>query len=92
MVAFGKKWKKSSHLSKGEGNDKILVLHNDNINSFDYVINSLCEVCGHDDIQAEQCAFLTHFKGQCDIKKGTVDELVPLKSKLINKNLSVSID
>ncbi len=91
MVAFGKQWK-SGHLSKGDGNHKMLVLHNDNVNSFDYVIDSLCDICDHDDIQAEQCAFLTHFKGQCQIKTGEINELIPLKDKLLSKNLTVSID
>ncbi|MGQ1783497.1 MULTISPECIES: ATP-dependent Clp protease adaptor ClpS [unclassified Saccharicrinis] len=90
MVAFGKKWKKDG-LSKSNGKQKMLVLHNDSVNSFDYVIETLCEVCDHDDIQAEQCAFLTHFKGQCEIKVGVVDELIPLKDRLLNKNLTVSI-
>jgi ATP-dependent Clp protease adaptor protein ClpS len=44
------------------------MLINDDINSFDHVIKSLVEVCGHDNIQAEQCAVLTHIKGGCVIK------------------------
>ncbi len=90
MVAFGKEWE-SGHLSKGDSKSKMLLLHNDNINSFDYVINSLCEVCDHDDVQAEQCAFITHFTGKCQIKIGTVEELLPLKNRLLTKNLSVTI-
>ena len=90
MEAFGKHWE-SGHLRKGDRKHKTLMLYNDNINSFEHVIDSLCEVCDHDDIQAEQCAFLTHFKGSCEIKVGSVDELVPLKDRLLNKNLTVSI-
>lgn len=51
-----------------EENERSLMLINDDINSFDHVINSLVEVCGHDKIQAEQCAVLTHIKGGCIIK------------------------
>ncbi|GAF04587.1 ATP-dependent Clp protease adaptor ClpS [Saccharicrinis fermentans] len=90
MVAFSKKWKKDE-LDKSTGKQKMLILHNDSVNSFDYVIKTLCEVCDHDTIQAEQCAFLTHFKGQCEIAVGEVADLVPLKNKLLNKNLIVSI-
>jgi ATP-dependent Clp protease adaptor protein ClpS. len=40
-----------------------LILYNDDINTFDHVIKSLVEVCGHDSVQAEQCAMIVHFKG-----------------------------
>jgi ATP-dependent Clp protease adaptor protein ClpS len=51
-----------------EDNERTLMLINDDINSFDHVIKSLVDVCGHDKIQAEQCAVLTHIKGGCIIK------------------------
>ncbi len=68
-----------------------LVLHNDNVNTFDYVIDSLVEVCRHDNHQAEQCAFITHFKGRCEIKTGPFDELNSMKIQLDNKGLTASI-
>ena len=61
-----------------------LVLYNDDINTFDYVIKSLVEVCGHDPGQAEQCAMITHFKGQCQIMHGSINLL-----QAINKTLGV---
>jgi ATP-dependent Clp protease adaptor protein ClpS len=61
-----------------------LVLYNDEINTFDYVIKSLVEVCGHDPCQAEQCAMITHFKGQCQIMHGSKNLL-----QAINKTLGV---
>ena len=69
-----------------------LTLHNDDIHSFDYVIDSLIEVCQHDSEQAEQCAFITHYKGKCDVKKGTVRKLKFMKNKLISRGLSATID
>ena len=69
-----------------------LVLHNDDINTFDYVIDSLIEVCGHEPEQAAQCAMITHLKGKCDVKKGSFDYLRPMKQELINRNLSVTIN
>lgn len=91
MVSFGKKkeWEDSWG---SEDEFKWLILHNDNINTFDYVIETLCEVCHHDEIQAEQCALITHYKGKCDIKKGSIDELLPIRDTLIQKELSVTID
>ena len=69
-----------------------LVLHNDDVHTFDYVITSLIDICQHDINQAEQCAFIVHFKGKCDVKNGAYDELHPMKDKLSSKGLSVTID
>jgi ATP-dependent Clp protease adaptor protein ClpS len=59
---------KPENNSRREEHEKSLMLINDDINSFDHVINSLVEVCGHDKIQAEQCAVITHIKGGCIVK------------------------
>ena len=91
MVSFGKKKEKEDTFGR-QGELRWLMLHNDNVNTFDYVIETLCEVCHHDEIQAEQCAMITHYKGKCDIKKGSIDDLIPLKDSLIEKELSVTID
>ncbi|MDD3740398.1 MAG: ATP-dependent Clp protease adaptor ClpS [Bacteroidales bacterium] len=77
--------------SDSQTKNRLLVLYNDDINSFDYVINCLVEVCNHDIIQAEQCAFITHYNGKCDIKKGDYKSLKPLKENLVNKGLRVTI-
>ncbi len=69
-----------------------LILHNDEVNTFDFVIDCLMEICKHDSNQAEQCATITHYKGKCDVKKGEYDELTPMKDRLDSKGLSTSID
>jgi ATP-dependent Clp protease adaptor protein ClpS len=74
------------------GSNNFLTLHNDDIHSFDYVIESLIEICEHDFFQAEQCAFIVHYKGKCDIKKGEFTALHPLKQKLVSKGLTVTIE
>ncbi len=86
--------KKSKKTSKrtGKENNRFLILHNDDYNSFDHVIRSLIEVCDHDAVQAEQCAYITHFNGKCDVKKGSYNLLKPLKDLLIQKELNVTID
>ncbi len=76
----------------GINKDRHLMLYNDNTNTFEYVISCLIEVCDHDIIQAEQCAFITHHKGKCDIKKGDYKSLKPMRSTLIDKGLKVTID
>ncbi len=91
MNSFDKRWK-SNFLSNRDEKNNSLVLHNDEINSFDYVIESLCEICDHEIIQAEQCAFITHFTGKCQIKRGSLDELQPLRESLSGRKLHVTID
>lgn len=69
-----------------------LVLHNDNFNTFDFVIDALIDVCNHEENQAHQCAVITHHKGKCEIKNGLYSDLKIIKEKLTNIGLSVTID
>jgi ATP-dependent Clp protease adaptor protein ClpS len=68
-----------------------LILFNDDVNSFDHVIHSLIEVCGHNEDQAEQCAIITHYKGRCNIMNGSTSELMPIKNMLNHRGLSAEI-
>ena len=79
-------------LNSGNNSDNFLTLHNDDVNSFEYVIDSLIEVCNHDIVQAEQCAYLTHYKGQCDVKRGNAQVLKPMREQLIVKGLTATIN
>jgi ATP-dependent Clp protease adaptor protein ClpS len=65
-----------------------LILFNDDVNSFEFVIESLVEVCDHDLVQAEQCAMIAHFKGKCGIKSGTLSELTPMNNELNSRGIS----
>ena len=69
-----------------------LVLYNDEHNTFDHVIEMLIAVCGHDALQAEQCALLVHFKGKCTVLSGTYDELEPKCTKLLDADLTADIE
>lgn len=71
---------------------KFLILHNDDVHTFEYVIENLVKICELDEIQAEQCTYLIHYKGKCDVKKGTLSYLKPFKQALIDKGLEVTID
>lgn len=71
---------------------RFLILHNDEVNSFDYVIETLIKVCKMDSVQAEQCTYLVHYKGKCDVKKGSFDLLKPFKEALVDKGLEATID
>jgi ATP-dependent Clp protease adaptor protein ClpS len=69
-----------------------LLLFNDDVNTFDFVIESLVDVCDHDQISAEQCALVTHYKGKCAVKSGDLNELEPMGKELSNRGLTVSIN
>jgi ATP-dependent Clp protease adaptor protein ClpS len=78
--------------SIGYGIPGHLVLHNDNVNTFEFVVETLVEVCNHNHEQAEQCAVITHYKGKCDIKNGSLTNLQPIKNELILRGLTATID
>jgi ATP-dependent Clp protease adaptor protein ClpS len=71
--------------------EKTLILYNDDVNTLDYVIDSLVEVCDHDVVQAEQCAYLVHYTGKCEVKNGTFEQLQPMRTELSRRGLSVAI-
>jgi len=68
-----------------------IILHNDDVNTFDFVIESLVNVCEHTLEQAEQCTILVHYKGKCAVKTGEYKDLEPRCSKLLQLGLSAEI-
>ena len=68
-----------------------IILHNDDVNTFDFVMDSLVSVCDHTLEQAEQCTILVHYKGKCAVKTGEYKELEPKCSKLLQLGLSAEI-
>jgi ATP-dependent Clp protease adaptor protein ClpS len=76
---------------KEEG-DKALLLYNDDVNTFEFVTESLIKVCKHDAIQAEQCTYLVHFTGKCVVKNGTYKKLKPICEALLERGLSATIE
>ncbi len=68
-----------------------IVLHNDDVNTFDFVIDALIAVCEHTAEQAEQCTILVHYKGKCAVKTGEYKDLKPRCSKLLELGLSAEI-
>ena len=68
-----------------------IILFNDDVNTFDWVIHSLVEVCEHAPEQAEQCAYIIHHRGKCDVKDGSYEELEPMCTALLERGLSAEI-
>jgi len=69
-----------------------IVLGNDSYNTFDWVITCLMKICGHEYEQANQCAHIVHFKGECDVKYGDFEKLSVMKEKLQNAGLAVTLE
>lgn len=71
---------------------KSIVVYNDEHNTFEHVITCFVQYCGHDAIQAEQCAMIIHNNGKCSIKNGTFEKLCPIKEALCENGLSAKIE
>jgi ATP-dependent Clp protease adaptor protein ClpS len=70
----------------------ILILHNDDYNSFEWVIECLIKICKHEPNQASQCAHIVHFTGKCDVKRGDHDTIMGMYNKLKSCGLSVTME
>ena len=69
-----------------------LIVHNDDFNTFDWVIQCFMEVCEHTQEQSEQLSILVHFKGKATVKTGSMSILKPMKDALIERGLSAVIE
>lgn len=69
-----------------------LVVWNDEVNTFEWVIQTLVEVCGHSEEQAEQCAFLIHFKGKYSVKNGSYDDLKPQCDAITERGIGATVE
>lgn len=68
-----------------------LVVFNDDVNTFDHVINTLKKVCRHTQEQAEQCTMLIHYKGKCTVKHGNFDFLKPMRDGICEAGIDARI-
>lgn len=85
---------KTSYANEAEEqllDQKSLILYNDDHNTFDFVIETLIDVCEHDTMQAENCALIAHYKGKCSIMNGSDKELTPYYNEMTNRKLIVEI-
>jgi ATP-dependent Clp protease adaptor protein ClpS len=70
---------------------KKLIIYNDDVNTFDWVIDTLIEVCRHTSEQAEQCTLIIHYKGKCSVKEGEFEELVGMRNEICRRGISAEI-
>lgn len=68
-----------------------IIVYNDDVNTFDHVIDTLIYACDHTPEQAEQCSIIVHYKGKCTVKTGSYKDLEPRCSMLLEAGLSAEI-
>jgi len=68
-----------------------LIVFNDEVNTFDHVIQTLIKVCKHSPEQAEQCTWIIHYKGKCTVKVGAFDELAPMRNAICQRGISAEV-
>jgi ATP-dependent Clp protease adaptor protein ClpS len=86
------KEKVSSEIEEILSQPYILILHNDDYNTFDHVIECLMRICGHEFEQASQCAHMVHFVGKCDVKRGDHETITKMYNKLKSNGLTVTME
>ena len=90
-MSVKEKTKKESSSSTENSEIHEIILYNDDINTFDHVIDCLISICDHTYVQAEQCSILVHYKGKCTVKTGPYNDLEPRCRKLLQAGLSAEI-
>ena len=90
-MSVKEKTKKESSRSAENSEIHEIILYNDDINTFDHVIECLISICDHTPLQAEQCTLIVHYKGKCSVKSGTLFDLKPRLKKLTAADLTAEI-
>jgi len=72
-------------------NNNDLIIYNDDVNTFDHVIDALVKVCNHELVQAEQCTWIIHYNGKCAVKTDAFDKLNPMREALCDRGINAKI-
>jgi ATP-dependent Clp protease adaptor protein ClpS len=83
---------KQTQLLEKEIEQHSLVVWNDEVNTFDYVIETLIKICQHEPQQAEQCTLIIHFNGKCEVKVGSFKQLRPMAEAIIDRGINATIE
>ena len=68
-----------------------LIVFNDEVNTFDFVIDTLMDVCEHTPEQAEQCTIIIHYKGKCRVKNGSWEQLASMRQEICRRGISAEV-
>ena len=93
FIVMGSKEKVSEEIliDSDSSHENEIILYNDDVNTFDHVIDTLMKVCDHTLEQAKQCSIIVHYKGKCSVKTGSYSDLKPRCTKLLEAGLSAEI-
>lgn len=91
MITFNTQTQEQTDVLEKTTENHSLIVFNDDVNTFDFVIESLIELCDHDWLQAEQCTTLIHYKGKCDVKSGEYNSLEPICSAFLERGITAEI-
>ncbi len=69
-----------------------VIIHNDNVNTFDHVIDCLMDICGHNNLQAQQCALITHTRGKCSVFVDNHDTCMEISKLLTGEDIKTSVN
>ncbi len=69
-----------------------LIVWNDDVNTFEWVIETLIKVCRHSPEQAEQCAYIIHFQGKYGVKQGDYETLKPMREAIVERGINATIE
>jgi ATP-dependent Clp protease adaptor protein ClpS len=90
-MGIKEKIKEEKFVSEKISDQHEIILYNDDVNTFDHVINTLIHACDHTPEQAEQCSLIVHYNGKCAVKTGTYEDLKPRCTMLLNADLNAEI-
>ncbi|MDB2606771.1 ATP-dependent Clp protease adaptor ClpS [Zobellia sp.] len=90
-MSFKEKVSEELLLEEEVVNQNEIIVFNDDVNTFDHVIETLVDVCDHTPVQAEQCSLIVHYNGKCTVKTGEYKDLEPRCGKLLEAGLSAEI-
>ena len=90
-MGIKEKIKEEKFVSEKISDQHEIILYNDDVNTFDHVINTLIHACDHTPEQAEQCSLIVHYNGKCAVKTGTYEDLKPRCTMLLDADLNAEI-
>lgn len=69
-----------------------LIVWNDEVNTFEWVIETLIEVCDHSAEQAEQCAMIIHTQGKYAVKHGGYEVLKQMCDSITDRGIGATVE
>lgn len=91
-MSIQEQYQEETDVLTAEASTYSLLLWNDDVNTFDWVIKALVEVCDMPEKQAEQCSLLVHFKGKCSVLEGSYERLKPKKEAITDRGIQATIE